>query len=404
MVFGVLSVMSYVHISLLTRSHSEVEFAKWAFFLTGFTLLGGIRSGLVLPWLVKYTQKGNESGNTESRNAIIASVWVVTLGVSICLVLVFFAASWQGHIAYYLIKWMPICFIAGLPNLIATWQLIVARDFARMFVIRFGFLGSFSVYCLWNYYDRGSMEMTVVAFIASQSLASLIAILWGFPCFPTKWPSRKYRRQILAYSPSTVISNMMGTSQHFLELSLVAIFFSPLTVALYAVPLRVLNGYDIILRALMSNFFPQAGKLANEQKGQPFRLLVKKYTLMTSGVFAIFSMLVILLSHEVLQVLGGDKYQAASALLIVMAASVILRPLERVFGSGLEVTGRPQWNSYMIAGALVTHSIAITVVAWMTGDVLYVAMSVAVARVLHVVAGAWLLRLSSQQYFHQGNP
>jgi O-antigen/teichoic acid export membrane protein len=213
------------------------------------------------------------------------------------------------------------------------------------------------------------------------------------------WVKHSYGEEIWKFSPSTITSSLLVTGQHFLEISLIALFFDQAIVALYALPLRLLNGYDLILRALLANYFPQAGKLANSAADKPFTALMSRYAFGTSGLFLLISTLLIAFAGQVLHILGGEKYLASIPILSVMVLGTVFQPMSKVFGSALEVTGKPQWNTFLLTGAMFCSMALVFTAAITFQEITYVAVPVALVRLLHGITAGILANRATKQYF-----
>lgn len=400
MVFGLLSVGSYVHISILARAFSEADFARWSLFLAGLTMMDGLRSGLVLPWLVRFGQ-GEEPSAREARQAIGTAVWWLSAGVALVWWLgsQLTAALWQEAVASELLRWFPWAFLVTLPNLLATWQLMIRRDFWRIFLIRVAFLGSFalaSVVCFWL---GLGIEWALLAYCLTQLLSSVLAWAMGWVLLPAWAIPAFWQAKLRTFGAATTLSGLVGTLQPSLELLTVAWVFPPVLVAYFALTQRAINASDIILRSIMANFFPQAGQLAALSDQKSLQKLFKSYAISSTLIFALMALLVGFSAKWVLLILGGNQYIPAATLLAVMMLQIIIKPLEKMTGSILEITGKPHWQTWLFSAILVITFVSIWLLGISDSQIMMVAWVLLVIKLVHTVFNWWLAVLAMHQYF-----
>jgi O-antigen/teichoic acid export membrane protein len=194
------------------------------------------------------------------------------------------------------------------------------------------------------------------------------------------------------YTTFTLIGTNLLRSADTLIISL-----SPMgtaAVALYSIPMKLLELQQIPLRSFVATAFPKMSKASLLGKVQEVRDLFYTYSGAMTYLFAIISLITFVFADYLVMILGGHQYMGtdpatgASAVMIVRIFSLygLLLPIERMTGIGLDSVNRPDRNFlkvlYMTITNVIGDLIAVFVFKSLTG--------VAIGSVLFTILGVWI--------------
>jgi O-antigen/teichoic acid export membrane protein len=214
------------------------------------------------------------------------------------------------------------------------------------------------------------------------------------------------------YTTFTLIGTNLLRSADTLIISL-----SPMgtaAVALYSIPMKLLELQQIPLRSFIATAFPKMSRESLLGKIQNVRNLFYTYSGAMTYLFAIISIITFVFADYLVMILGGHQYMGtdpatgASAATIVRIFSVygLLLPIERMTGIGLDSVNRPDRNFvkvlYMTITNVIGDLIAVFVFKSLTG--------VAIGSVLFTILGVWIgilfldkeIRLERRKIFSSG--
>ena len=155
----------------------------------------------------------------------------------------------------------------------------------------------------------------------------------------------KYLLNYGKYSVGTMLgSNLLKSSDTII------IGLSPLgttAVALYSVPLKLIEIMDIPLRSFVLNAFPKMSRESIKGNNHEVRTLFYQYAGRTTFLFIPGLMLCLLFAKNMIYLIGGEQYvesQTAIILFQIFSLYSLLLPIDRFSGITLDAINKPNLN------------------------------------------------------------
>jgi len=227
-------------------------------------------------------------------------------------------------------------------------------------------------------------------------LTSLVCIVNGWDGLKYLGQATKKANKVLLdfgkYTTFTLIGTNLLRSADTLIISL-----SPMgtaAVALYSIPMKLVELQQIPLRSFVATAFPKMSKESLLGKVQEVRNLFYTYSGAMTYLFAFISILTFVFAEYLVLLLGGHQYvgtdpvTGANGATIVRIFSIygLLLPIERMTGIGLDSVNRPDRNF---------QKVLIMTIANVIGDLIAVFVfkslaGVAIGSVVFTILGVWI--------------
>jgi O-antigen/teichoic acid export membrane protein len=280
-----------------------------------------------------------------------------------------------------------------------TAQVILQAElrFDKILLINSFYSIGFFIIVLVNFlFFRMNLTEIVLSQLGINLFTSVVCLLNG-------WDGLKYIRKATRrtnkvlldfgkYSTFTLIGTNLLRSADTLIISL-----SPMgtaAVALYSIPMKLIELQQIPLRSFAATAFPKMSKASLLGKVQEVRNIFYTYSGAMTYLFAFISLLTFIFAEYLVMILGGHQYAGtdpatgASTVMIVRIFSIygLLLPIERMTGIGLDSVNRPDLNFlkvlYMTIANVIGDLVAVFVFKSLAG--------VAIGSVLFTLLGVWI--------------
>ncbi|WP_413667644.1 oligosaccharide flippase family protein [Mucilaginibacter sp. Mucisp86] len=397
---AVLPVLGMVILSLLARRLSKPDFGNYVFFLIVFTLADTFRTGFLQTSLIKFyagstpERKKNISGSTWYLGFIITSVFAI---VNLLIYLIY--RNPGADIAITL-KWFSLIYFCTLPSAVSLWILQAEERFDKMFILQLMNQGGFLVLvvCV-AIAGKSNFETTIYSYFAASLLSSLICIIIGWA--KVKNIANKSRDTIKQmahfgkYSVGTSISSYLLRSSDTL---IVKPMFSPDLLAVYYIPQRLMEIFEIPLRAFISTALPVMSAAIQRGDQKYVSYIMKKYAGMLTIALTPIAVFCFVAADLIIGLLFGAKYQHSDAgnIFRIFMCYVMLLPIDRFFGITLDIINKPHLNMIKVFLML-----TVNVIGDFTGILVFHSLyAVAIASIFTFFTGAifgyWALKKNLQ--------
>lgn len=385
---GGVAAIALVSFMILTRTQSQESFGNWVLYLTILTFVDMLKAGLVKTAYIKFA-----SGKKESeRSRYLSASWVLSLmafGIIILLsVFIYIAFGGESEVIDYFCIYYPIYSLVSLPFYYHLWTAQVILSFKEITkhrsmnvlmmlgVALLSFLGdaewfdykvlvklhvsTFFISSVWVSIKTGWKFFNLSAFVNSD-----LKKYWDFSRF-----------HILAF----LGSNLLRSSDVFL----LAYFKSPVLVALYSIPLRLLEVIEMPLKSAVQVAFPVLSKSHNSGNVLDFKRKLSSYTGVLTLLYVPFMLVLFFLSPVLIQIVGGESYEESISVFQIFVLFGLFLPFDRMTGISLDALGMPKLNFIKVL-LMASVNIAGNLVAILLFDSLDL---VALATVLNVLTGS----------------
>jgi O-antigen/teichoic acid export membrane protein len=397
---AVLPVLGMVILSLLARRLSKPDFGNYVFFLIVFTLADTFRTGFLQTSLIKFysgstpERKINISGSTWYLAFFITSAFAV---VNLLIYLIY--KNPDADIAITL-KWFSLIYFCTLPSAVSLWILQAEERFDKMFILQLMNQGGFLVLVIGlAIAGKSDFETTIYSYFAANLLSSIICIFIGWAKVKTiaykSWDTIKEMAHFGKFSVGTSISSYLLRSSDTL---IVKPMFSPDLLAVYYIPQRLMEIFEIPLRAFISTALPAMSAAVQRGDQKHVTYIMKKYAGMLTIALTPIAIVCFAAADLIIWLIFGAKYQHSNAgnIFRIFMCYVMLLPIDRFFGITLDIINKPHLNMIKVFLML-----TVNVIGDFTGILVFHSLyAVAIASIFTFFTGAifgyWALKKNLQ--------
>ena len=362
---GCMAILGMVTVSILFRFMSSDDIGYWFFFQSVFVLLDTFRTGFLQVALIKF-YTGTEKNKAE---AVLGSVWYLSILITGILIVLNIIAlpflSYTNSIGMIsTIKWFGLTFLCTLPSSIASWILQADQRFDRLLLLRIINQGLFICMILVSIIlKKTSLDVILIINALSAISVSIFCLFQGWTQIKTftKRTSESIKElfHFGKYSVGTTIStNLLRSSDTFIIMFILG-SAGPAAVAMYNIPLRLMEIIEIPLRSFLATGMPTMSEAFNRNNKKEVVYIMQKYAGMLTIILIPVSLVAILLADFAIGIIGGEKYTGTNAVVVyrIFMSFAMFFPIDRFLGVTLDIIHQPRINFYKVLVMLATNII-----------------------------------------------
>lgn len=382
-------VIGMLVLSLMAHNLSKEEFGNYLFLLITILLADTFRNGFVQTPLIKFYSGTNKKTSIE----VAGSAWYVGLVQALVFVaidgIIYLVYRSKSPDAETTIQWFGIIYITTLPAAIASYILQAEEKFGRMLILQLINQGIFLTLILALIFTHKlSFQTAVYAYFIGSAVTSLLTIFNGWAKIRSiKYRNKTYTGQLAhfgKFSVGTSISAyLLRSSDSFI---ITKMFDDKSFLATYYIPQRLLEVFEIPMRAAVSTALPEMSAAVHANRYDEVARIMKRYAGMLTVLFIPIAGVAFLLAGFGIELLFGKQYRDSEAVTIfrLFMCYVMLMPIDRFFGITLDIINKPRLNMLKVILMLIVNVIA-DIVGILIFHNLY---AVAIASLFTFVAGA----------------
>ncbi len=344
-----MSGLAMLTLAILFRTLSKEDIGYWFFYQTVFVLLDTFRTGFLQIALITFY-----TGTDTARSQIVlGSIWFWAISITLLLVginiIVFPFIHFFDNTAFAItIQWFGITFLATLPSSIALWILQADQRFDRLLFMRVINQGSLILGVLMMIYlNEASLQNLLLINFIVNFIVSVVVLFLGWTQITSIINRNKACiKEIYHYGKfsvgTTLSANLLRSSDTFI----ITFLFGPAVLAIYSIPLRLMELVEIPLRSSISTGMSSLAKAYNRNNLKEVGYILQKYAGALTIAFIPTAIIAISLADIVVGLLGGGKYihtEAANVYRIMMVLAIFY-PIDRFIGVSLDITHQPRIN------------------------------------------------------------
>jgi lipopolysaccharide exporter len=347
---------------LLIRLTDKESYGIWALFLATTTIFETARSGLIQNALIKFLSAAPKE---EHQEIISASVFLNAVLMIIALIVNFAMAGFLARLWHYpalVPMFYAYSFVYIGQGALSQLQWIEQANlsFAGVFlsgVIRQGGPFVYILSCAIFHFNLSLLTLVYATFISTFLATALQYFFVRNYLTPLSKPDMQRVKDLFNYGKyvfSTSISVVLiGTINQVM----LGTIMTPAAAGSYNVIARITNLTDMPINALSTLLFPQSSKRFASQGAESGKYLYEK-SVGVSLALTIPALLVVgLFPQFVLRIIAGSKYLDIAPLLYIVAVGSLFTPFNRLFGTILDSTGKPQVNFIIVVLFALTESV-----------------------------------------------
>lgn len=383
---------------LLARALDQEMLGEWIIYITAATMLEMVRSGLTRIALIRFLSGASE----EEREVIIGANWLISIVLTAIIIVVLLAvrllfSDALHHSAFHaFVIWYPLMAIFNLPyNNVMTF-LQAGQKFERMLWLRSAESGAFVSFLVLNYlFWRCDIGVIIIVHLMITLLVSLFCVSRGWDeLVHIRKTNRKTVKMLLEfgkYSLGTMIgSNLLKSTDTFVISASAALGAS--AVALYGVPLKLIEILEVPLRSLVATAFPRISAAAHTGDQAAVKNGFYLYAGFTTLLFIPAVAVAFIASDLMIILLAGREYLASGTLFRLFCLYGLLLPLDRFSGVVLDSLNLPRLNFYKVALMALINLAGDLVAVFIFKSLIGVALTTIIMTLAGAVWGLWLLR------------
>lgn len=386
--------LGFLSFVFLAQYLTQEQFGKWLLYLAGFSLFEMLRTGVIYQALV---QKLTTNSNEAIQKAFLGGAWWVMIYFSsvvslfLWVIHLFFSEQIHQIQMELFFQAYPIALWAILPMNMTMWRANAEQKFRLWSLFQILPNALFLIFIPFVVYLQLNLYEIVIGHTFFRGLLSVFYLRYS--AIHTLWlRSTLAIKQLMNYGKYSLLSTL-GT--HLLKSSdvfIVGYFWGAKSVALYNLPLKLIELAEIPLRAFSFTAFPQLAQSFG--KGDiPKTLQLLKSNLIFSYVAALPLIIgMLFFSNQLVVWVGGVDYQESVWIFRLFLIYLCILPLDRLLGVTLDSVNLPNVNSQKVWIMLIVNILGdVWVILWM--EQLWALVWVSILNcIIGVCFGLWHLR------------
>lgn len=386
-----MAVLGFANVFILIRFLSLEDFGCWMIYMSAISFFEMLRSGLFQGALISYL-----TGEEGHRRHWIGSSWVINLSLSaIYFVVLTPLLLWSksGDSLYYIALYYPFLSLINLPQTMACTILQSDLEIGRQMQIRLINL----MFCLttyvWAYYMNLGIEELILLHLAANLLCSIYVLFrrWS-GILSLRFLRKKEFVQLLhfgKFSFGTLIgSNLLKSADTFL----IAAFLGEASAAIYAIPLKATESFEILLRSVSNVALPRFSTLWSKGHLIGMKLTLQRILGGLLWTYLGLGLLSFVFADEILYLICGYSHEEMVWILRIFTLHGLLLPLDRLSGITLDCIRLPHKNMLKVLTMLAGNVILDLLFLLLFEDLKLVAVATVTTTFVGVLMGLHLLR------------
>ena len=398
-----IAIFGFLGFAVIARTQEPSDFAKWVLFISGGSLVEMFRYGISSNALVRFLS----GGTLKSQKQLIGSNVFVSLISTVVIVMLMLVTQslFKAYIdqsSYDLFfQYYPILALVNLPlnNAIAVQQ--AKMNYGIILIIRalnsvFFFIFLMSDFFFFDF----NIKTIVVVFIGCNLLCSLVCLIKSWDGFTfIKYADKEKISTLLnygKYSTFTLVGTNLLRNADILIISISP--FGSAAVAVFSIPLKLTEIYQIPLRSFVATAFPKMSKASLEGNTYSLQRLFNTYSGVLTYLFFFGSLLTFIFAKQFVILISGYQYlennfMNIDIVMIVRILSVygVLLPIDRMTGIALDSINMPKINALKVGVMLILNIAGDFLALYLFKSVEMVAVSTLVFSAVGISIGIYFL-------------
>ncbi len=391
---AIFAILGFTSIVLLSRAFDKTNFGTWVLYISVINFLEMLRTGFLKTALVRFC-----AAEPQNENQYIGSSWVLGISVTVALsllvwaVLLFLPEAYSDSIFYLICIWYPIYALISLPYHYGTYLLQAKEKFGSILLVKSLNMVLFIVGIVVIQINQLELPYVIIAHVISNLVASIVAVIMGWSGLQYLGSAVKATVMKLLhfgkYSVGTLIgSNLLKSSDTFL----IAFFLGPNAVAIYSIPLKLTELFDILIRSFIAVALPRMSLASTKKNLNKVRAILYKYAGTLTIIYIPLLVFCFIFAEDLVVLLGGEQYASSAIIFRIFLIYGFFLPVDRFTGVTLDSINRPRLNLYKVIFMLVANVVGDVIVLTFFGELWMVAAVTITTVLTGLVMGLYLLQ------------
>ncbi|MGY4538280.1 O-antigen/teichoic acid export membrane protein [Mucilaginibacter sp. UYNi724] len=389
-------VIGMLVLSLMAHNLPAADFGNYIFLLITILLADTFRNGFVQTSLIKFY-----AGTSKKKAFEVAgSAWYVGLmqaGLFVAIdAIVYLVYRSKSVDAETTIQWFGIIYITTLPSAVASYILQAEEKFGRMLILQVINQGLFLVLILTLIFlHKLSFQTAVYAYFAASAVTSLFTIFNGWSKIRTlKYRSKETMSKLVHFGKFSVGTSISSYLLRSSDTFIIKIMFNPALLAVYYIPQRLMEIFEIPMRAGVATAMPELSAAVHKGNEADVASIMKRYAGMLTVAIIPIAIVAFAIAGPVITILFGKQYENTEAVNIfrLFMCYVMLMPIDRFFGITLDIINKPHLNMLKVVLMLVVNVVGDFVGIWIFHSLYAVAIASLFTFFSGAIFGYWALK------------
>lgn len=381
-------VIGMLVLSLMAHNLPKADFGNYIFFLITFTLADTFRTGFLQTSLIKfYAGAKKERALNMAGSAWYVGFSLTAIIISIDLLLYFFYKSDNPDMVATL-KWFSVIYFCTLPSAISLWISQAEQRFDRLLIQQLINQGSFLIFILmFIFLGKISFQTAIYSYILGAVVTSLVTVTAGWSkVYSIKHKSISAIKELVHFGKFSVGTSISSYLLRSSDTFIIKLMFRPEMVAVYYIPQRLMEIFEIPMRSFVSTALPELSAAVHKDDETAVAVIMKRYSGMLTVALIPVAIASFIVAGLVIKLLFGAKYEQSDAVNIfrIFMCYVMLMPIDRFFGITLDILNKPHLNMIKVFLML-----TVNVIGDFAGILIFHNLyGVAIASILTFISGA----------------
>jgi O-antigen/teichoic acid export membrane protein len=389
-IVGVLSFM------LLVRVATPIALGEFIIYMAAVVLFEMVKSGGLQSAIVMRVATGDEAARKKITGSAYWLGGIFSISISIILATLYFSGVFasQPGIAVFC-GWYACLGIITLPLHIAEAEAVAAQQLQFLFWLRVAQSANALLIAVYAYFTNGGLQQFATVHLIFTAVLLLIVLL--LKKTHPQYILHKTKEEVIKlfhlvkYSLATLATtNLLKTADTFLIGSLMG----PASVAIYAIPLKLTELFEIPLRSLSTTAFPQMANNYNQKNTEGFRANFTQYVSLAYLIYIPALIIAFIFAPYIVLIIGGNKYADASNIFRVFILFGFFLPANRMTGIALDAMQLPAKNFIKVLIMAMLNIVGDIIAIQYTKQLQWVAFISVVNAAVGAYIGWWLIKHS----------
>ena len=391
---GLIAVIAFANFAIIANETSKEFFAQWVAFIAAASFFEMLRAGLLQAGFIRLLVLSDQRFQKNLTKILPVSFVVSSLFSLLVAGGIYLVALLPLNTSFSLsLKYLPFFYFFSLPRSFLMWYLQGKRKYTEYFLVQLVTFG-------------GTLVFLCTSQLKEQYLFEIYCLLHFITGLPLLWLFRNI--QIDHYKlESGTVKTLFGFGKFSLgtqltlnllknvDIYMIGYFLGATEVALYAIPLKLTEVFDIITRTLVTHIYPSFIQNYKEQKHLALRNTLSRYVAFCTLGFIVVAGILLLFSSPLLSLLGAKNPQEVWLIFLFFLLAKILDPGIRMVGVALEAINKPNTNFYRFAFMLLSNLAISFLCLWLGLPMYYLAMVNLLVGFVGLILGYWLFAKNS---------
>jgi O-antigen/teichoic acid export membrane protein len=345
------SLFGLITFMILARVLTKGAFGEWAIFVAASGFADLLRTGLIRQAMVRFIALTNDAPRKTQYQIAAVTLHIITIALIsflMYMVLIVFGQSIASPYDLFL-KWYPLWMLLSMPHMMDTWFSHALKKFGRMNKIRLFINIGFLLFVSLGFFVEYTIESLILGNMLIQGVLSGVSLIRYPAVFfnlnQTKWVYARHLFKFGKHSLATLTgANLLKSADHMI----VGAMMGTEAVAIYAIPLKMMDLVEIPLRGFVMTSFSKLSVFAIKRDTQGFQQHFYQWTGMLTLLFIPLALMILWLPQFFIGVLGGGGFTDSQVLLQVFVVAMLLMPLDKYLGMSIDSINLPKRNAIKV--------------------------------------------------------